>query len=148
MVANWMYPFRLFYLLSHETLSLSLILQTHLFSSVILPLKPDLAADLLLPATSSSITLLTCVYTACVCMCVSVSQQDETVLKLKTHSWSIYLMIPGFFYARSACTCICSFIPDHPVLSVHQTDTLGVMLLFMCVTVHLCDVTHWPLSAR
>lgn len=42
------------------------------------PLKPDLAADLWLSATTSSITLLTCVcYTLCVCVCAEERGRDR-----------------------------------------------------------------------
>lgn len=87
MLANWTDPFRLFCLLSHETLSFSLILQTHLFSSdpaaETWPRSRPLAACHHILNNPAHL----CIYAAqCVCVCVresvSAPQQDETLFNL------------------------------------------------------------------
>lgn len=119
-------------------------------SSLILPLKPDLAADLWLTATTSSITLLTCV-----CgmwerkrLSVSASQQDETVFKLSAVKVSFLKHI----IRERDVTCVDELAHAlvHPSLitwccAVSVSDRHGVKLLVF-VTAHLCGITSLPLS--
>lgn len=57
-------------------LSLSRSSCTAACSPLIAPLKPDLAADLWLSATIPSVTPLTCMHTAPVCVCMFVSKSE------------------------------------------------------------------------